>query len=92
MIRSCSVKEDHVIRLADRLQEGRRTLEIREEDDSERVRRWGVTDGIVDPAEEPQDVVLGDADDLVRDETVRLPVYSGQRLAAGAWARQNASP
>ena len=38
---------------------------------------------VLDPAQEAQDVVLGDADDLVRDEPVRLAVDRLHLVRAG---------
>ena len=77
-------EQHHVGRLADRLEERRRTLQVREQDGPERVRRRRrcSTGSLILP-EEPQDVVLRDRDDLVGDQTMGLPVHRGQRLGRG---------
>ena len=63
----------------------RRALQVREQDRSEGIRDAGGVGGFLDPAQEPQDVVLGDPDDLVGDQAVRLAVDGLHLLGRGAW-------
>jgi hypothetical protein len=71
--------------LSDRLEDRRRTLQVREQDRPERVDALGVIAALAHPPEEPQDIVLRDADDLVGDEAVRFPVHGRQRITRGCF-------
>src|SRR6266566_1384946 len=69
-------EQDHVRRLSELLKQRRRTLQVREKDRSECTCELSGVDGICDLAQEPQDVVFRDADDLIGDQAVRLSVDS----------------
>ncbi len=70
--------------LADRFEDARRADQIGEEDRAERAGHLGVIPGIVNPPEEAEHVLFGDADDLIGDQPVRLPVDGFEALGAGS--------
>jgi hypothetical protein len=86
-------EQDHVGGFADLLQEGCRALKVREQDRSEGTRYPGRIGGVMNLSQEPEEVVLRDADDLVGDQSVRSLVsilQCARTLRLGEAERQTA--